>query len=108
MDYSKHYSDESWSRKIRNLPAKSATDLIDKAITLYALLKSSATPAWAKAAIIAALGYFICPLDAIPDFLPPVGFVDDLAVMPAVLMNLQRYHSNDIRKEVERIKAKFA
>lgn len=89
MDYSRHYTEESWARKIRSLPGKSATDLMDKAITLYALLKSSSTPAWAKAAIIAALGYFICPLDAIPDFLPPVGFVDDLAVMAAVLMNLQ-------------------
>lgn len=106
MDYSKHYSDDSWSRKIRNLPAKSATDLMDKAITLYALLKSPATPAWAKAAIIGALGYFICPLDAVPDFLP-VGFVDDVAVMATVLMNLARYHTEEIKEEVKRIRQKF-
>lgn len=60
--------------QFENRQGTTATDLMDKAITLYALLKSSSTPAWAKAAIIGALGYFICPLDAVPDFLP-VGFV---------------------------------
>ena len=106
MDYSKHYSEESWIRKIRNLPEKSATDLMEKAITLYALLKSPTTPAWAKAAIIGALGYFICPLDAVPDFLP-VGFVDDVAVMAAVLTNLARYQTDEIKAEVKRIRQKF-
>lgn len=80
--------------------------MIDRALTLYALLKADSTPAWAKAAIIAALGYFICPIDAVPDFLP-VGFVDDVTVMSAVLANLSRYMNGEVKTEVERSDLSF-
>ena len=43
---------------------------------------------------IAALLYFISPLDTIPDFLGAVGFTDDAAVILFVL--------NSMRKELER------
>lgn len=36
-------------------------------------------------AVVAALLYFVTPLDAIPDWLLGVGFVDDLAVLAWVL-----------------------
>jgi uncharacterized membrane protein YkvA (DUF1232 family) len=36
-------------------------------------------------AVVAALLYFVTPLDALPDWLPMVGFVDDLAVLAWVL-----------------------
>lgn len=44
--------------------------------------------------IVAALLYFFSPLDAIPDFIPVLGFVDDAAVVAYVL--------RQIRNEVER------
>lgn len=36
-------------------------------------------------AVVAALLYFVTPLDALPDWLPMVGFIDDLAVLAWVL-----------------------
>ncbi|AHY43725.1 DUF1232 domain-containing protein [Stutzerimonas decontaminans] len=36
-------------------------------------------------AIVAGLLYFLSPLDAIPDWLPGLGFVDDLAVLGWVM-----------------------
>ncbi|MDP3977669.1 MAG: YkvA family protein [Pseudomonas sp.] len=36
-------------------------------------------------AVVAALLYFVTPLDALPDWLPLVGFIDDLAVLAWVL-----------------------
>ena len=39
-----------------------------------------------KAYIIGALGYFILPIDLIPDgILPVIGFTDDIAVMTLVI-----------------------
>jgi uncharacterized membrane protein YkvA (DUF1232 family) len=35
--------------------------------------------------LMAALGYFVLPIDAIPDFLPLIGFTDDAAVIAAAL-----------------------
>ncbi|NTU53064.1 MAG: DUF1232 domain-containing protein [Chlorobiaceae bacterium] len=37
---------------------------------------------------VAALIYFVNPLDAIADFLPLVGFIDDAAVLTAVLASI--------------------
>ena len=36
-------------------------------------------------AVVAALLYFVTPLDGLPDWLPVVGFIDDLAVLAWVL-----------------------
>ena len=44
--------------------------------------------------ITAALIYFVSPFDAIPDFLPFIGFVDDAAIISAVFASI----SKDVEK----------
>ncbi|UVE16562.1 YkvA family protein [Pseudomonas sp. LS44] len=46
--------------------------------------------------VVAALAYFLSPLDAIPDFLLGVGFVDDFAVL-AWLMSTWRHELDAFR-----------
>ena len=41
-----------------------------------------------KAIVVAALVYFISPIDAIPDIAPLVGYMDDLGVITALLKYL--------------------
>lgn len=43
------------------------------------------TPLRAKGILLAALGYFILPIDAIPDVVFGLGFTDDVAVLTAAL-----------------------
>lgn len=43
------------------------------------------TPAGAKAVLLGALGYFIVPLDIVPDLLGAFGYGDDLAVILAAI-----------------------
>jgi len=43
------------------------------------------TPATAKGMVMAALAYFVLPVDAIPDVLPVIGYTDDAAVLAAVI-----------------------
>ncbi|WP_211605080.1 YkvA family protein [Vreelandella arcis] len=40
---------------------------------------------WAKTTIYGALGYFISPVDAIPDLAPIVGYADDIGVLAGAL-----------------------
>lgn len=60
------------------------------------------TPARAKGVLLAALGYFVLPIDIIPDFLVVVGFTDDVAVLAAALKMIsahitdEHYHSADL------------
>ena len=42
-------------------------------------------PAWAIAAIIGAVIYVVSPIDAMPDLIPIVGWLDDGAVVAAAI-----------------------
>ena len=43
------------------------------------------TPLRAKGILLAALGYFVLPVDIIPDFVLGLGFTDDIAVLTAAI-----------------------
>jgi uncharacterized membrane protein YkvA (DUF1232 family) len=47
--------------------------------------RDPATPRRVRLTLLAALGYFVLPLDAIPDLMPFLGFTDDAAVIAAAL-----------------------
>ena len=47
--------------------------------------RDPATPRRVRLTLLAALGYFVLPVDAIPDILPFLGFTDDAAVIAAAL-----------------------
>ncbi|HKS87674.1 MAG TPA: YkvA family protein [Pseudolabrys sp.] len=54
-------------------------------LTAYYCAFDRQTPLSVKTALIGALAYFVLPTDAIPDFLPLVGFTDDAAVLAAAI-----------------------
>jgi uncharacterized membrane protein YkvA (DUF1232 family) len=43
------------------------------------------TPRRVRLTLLAAVGYFVLPIDAIPDLLPFLGFTDDAAVLAAAI-----------------------
>ena len=49
-----------------------------------------ATPAWAKAVLATAIAYVLCPLDAVPDFIPVAGWIDDIGVLGGALTGVAR------------------
>lgn len=57
-------------------------------LILYYSLKSDKVSAKEKALIIGALGYFILPVDLVPDLIPGVGFADDAAALLVVIRSL--------------------
>ncbi|MEL6284639.1 MAG: DUF1232 domain-containing protein [Pseudomonadota bacterium] len=56
----------------------------DLAAAYYAAL-DPATPVKAKAALFAALGYFVLPADALPDVIVGLGYTDDATVLATAL-----------------------
>lgn len=82
-DYSKSYSEDSFWEKIKKYAKQAGKEVIEKALILYYVGIDPKTPKWAKTVIIAALGYFIMPIDAIPDMTPIVGFADDVGALVA-------------------------
>jgi len=99
--YAKDYSEESYWEKINGFAKGAGKEVVEKALQLYYSMQASNTPTWAKAVIIAALGYFISPLDAIPDIVPFVGFADDLGVLAAAIATVATYITDDVKAKAE-------
>lgn len=52
-----------------------------EAVAAYYCALDPATPTRVRAILLAALAYFIAPVDALPDFIVGLGFTDDAAVL---------------------------
>ena len=50
---------------------------------LYLAARDPRAPWYAKALAIAVAAYALSPIDLIPDFVPVLGYVDDLIIVPA-------------------------
>lgn len=74
---------------------------LEKALYLYYAVQSPDTPKWAKRVIYGALGYFILPLDAIPDLAPLIGYTDDLSVMAAALATVAFYITPEVKAQAQ-------
>ncbi len=59
--------------------------LPDLVYLIIRLLLDRETPRRIKGLIIVALSYLVFPIDIIPDFIPVLGFIDDLLVIVIVL-----------------------
>ncbi|MBQ3346720.1 MAG: DUF1232 domain-containing protein [Synergistaceae bacterium] len=97
--YSKDYSDDSFWEKVKGVLKSAGLPLIYKAFQLYYVMKRPDCPIHIKAAIVATLGYFISPIDLIPDFVPFVGFSDDLAAIVAALVMAQMYVDENVKRQ---------
>jgi uncharacterized membrane protein YkvA (DUF1232 family) len=62
---------KQWARAIRR-----------DAHALYLAARDPRVPWYAKAVAIAVAAYALSPIDLIPDFIPVVGYLDDLIIVP--------------------------
>lgn len=80
-EYTNYYSDQSFRNKLRRVARSAGVKVVYAALLLFYMMKDPQVSIKAKLTIMAALGYFILPADAIPDLLPVIGFSDDLGVL---------------------------
>eukprot|EP00873_Tetraselmis_striata_P024893 jgi/Tetstr1/445157/TSEL_032955.t1 len=92
--------EEERERKVRarifDVARKAAGQIpfMEDVIAAYYCALDPATPSRVRGAILAALAYFVMPLDMIPDVLLGVGFTDDASLLMGVLA-LVRAHVRD-------------
>lgn len=99
--FAKEYSDDSFWDKIKRFAKIAGKEVIEKALQLYYAYQAPETPLWAKSVIVGALGYFISPLDAIPDTIPIIGYADDLGVLVAAIAMVAAYITEEIKAKAE-------
>lgn len=99
------YTDDSFWKKIKNYAKSAGKSVLESALKIYYVAQDKDTPIWAKTTIYAALGYFISPIDAIPDITPVIGYTDDLGVLvtalAAVSIYIKKKHSKKANKTLK-------
>jgi uncharacterized membrane protein YkvA (DUF1232 family) len=66
---------KEWARRIKR-----------DVLAVYLAARDPRVPWYAKAIAIAVAAYAFSPIDLIPDFIPIVGYLDDLILVPLGLM----------------------
>jgi uncharacterized membrane protein YkvA (DUF1232 family) len=101
-DYGKEFSDEGFWEKVKRYAKAAGKEVIEKALWLYYAAQEKDTPPWARAVMYGALGYFIFPVDAIPDLTPVVGYADDLSVLAAAIATVSMYINDTVKARAAR------
>ena len=99
--YERHFNELGLWSKLKHVAATVGAKVLYPALQLYFLLQSKTVPTKAKTLIIGALGYLILPADLVPDFIPALGFTDDLTALMVALRTLNRYISPDISRQAK-------
>jgi uncharacterized membrane protein YkvA (DUF1232 family) len=82
------YSEQDFWQKLRQFAVLAGRNVVEKVLTLYYAAQRPETPLWAKMVIYSSLAYFILPTDALPDFMPFVGYSDDLGTLASAMVTV--------------------
>lgn len=92
--------------KIRKVAAH--VPFASEALSVWYAVQDPDTPSTAKGLMLACLAYFILPTDAIPDWIPVIGYGDDAAVFAALMglvgKHLKPRHREAARDAVDRLR----
>lgn len=107
-DYAQYFNDTKLWKKLKKVAKKAGRKAVYYVLVLYYVSRDPAVPTGLKLKVLGALGYFILPLDFIPDVILGLGFTDDLAALAWALFTMKKYSTPEIeRKARERLREWF-
>ena len=98
--YTNYFTDSKFWEKMKEVAKKVGLKVTSYALILYYVLEKDDVPLKDKIIITGALGYFILPIDLIPDFIPLAGYTDDVAGMLFALKKCMNYVDDEIKEKV--------
>ena len=104
QEYSKYessYTEENLQTKLKKYGKKIGVNTTYYILLLYQMIVSNVVSLADKAIIIAALGYFISPLDVIPDIIIGTGFIDDVSVLLIALRQVIKNITPEIKQQAK-------
>lgn len=99
--YQDNYSERGFWGKVPKVAKKAGVKVIYLVLLFYYVLKSPYTDKTDRTLIYGALGYFILPIDIVPDAIPMVGFSDDLAALVALYIAIRRSITPEIEAQAK-------
>lgn len=96
-DYRKYFSVRKFTTKILKYAKKMGVKLSYYSLLLFYSYQSPYISKKDKLVIAGALGYLIFPVDLIPDFIPVIGFADDLSIIVYAVSRVISNIDHDIK-----------
>jgi uncharacterized membrane protein YkvA (DUF1232 family) len=84
---------EAWKRRARQLSAQT--------YALYLAYRDPRTPWYAKVFTALVVGYVFSPIDPIPDWIPGVGLLDEMVVVPIGVLVAEKMIPRQVMEESE-------
>lgn len=85
---------QSWAHRLKR-----------EALTLWFACRHPGTPRLARAVAVFVVAYALSPIDLIPDFVPLLGYLDDLVLLPLLVLLVMRLTPaavlDDCRRQAE-------
>lgn len=85
---------EAWKRRARQLSAQT--------YALYLAYRHPRTPWYAKVFAVLIVGYVFSPIDPIPDFIPGVGLLDEMVVVPIGVLIATKMIPREVMEECQK------
>jgi len=95
--FKKKFSENKFWKKISTQVKKIGMKTIYMALLLFYAYKRKDTPLWAKNIVLGTLGYFISPIDILPDLTPLLGYTDDAGMLALGLVIISSYIDEDVK-----------
>ena len=97
--YGINYSENGLLSKLSRAVHWANAKIIYAALLLYYVLRNDAVTMADKSKIYGALGYFILPTDMVLDFIPMVGYTDDMAALMWAIHTLTKNLTPEIKAQ---------
>ena len=98
--YTNDFSDGKFWSKMKEVAKKNGLKATSYALILYYVLQKKEVPLADKMLITGCLGYFILPLDLVPDIIPAMGYSDDVVGMLFAIKRCMNYVDDEIKENV--------
>ena len=83
--------------KISSYSKQAGLKVVYSALLLFYAFRRKETPLWAKNIIMGTLGYFLSPIDMLPDLSPIIGYTDDFGVLSFGLVTIAAHINQDVK-----------
>jgi uncharacterized membrane protein YkvA (DUF1232 family) len=99
--YQVNYSENKLLRKLSSVAKWAGAKVVYAVLLLYYVLRSPNISAADKSKIYGALGYFILPTDLVLDFIPMMGYTDDMAALLWALHTVMNNITPEIKQQAK-------
>lgn len=100
--YSEYYEESAFKNKVRDFGSRLGSKALYPAVLLFNLLQDRNTPLEVRSVIVASLGYFICPVDFIPDIVPVLGMTDDVGALTLAIKLVKQHITQELEDKTKR------